>query len=444
MLKAGFARVDVTPPLGTYIAGYFHSRFADGILDPIELNAIAFNDGSQTAIIITADFEEIGEKEFKTLRKLIVERTGINENNIIITSLHQHSSISFADGMFSAENNVLQDFSYVQLLQRKFADVAQMAIDDMEEATLSYGEEQTEKPISFVRRYFMSDGTVATNPKPDKVTGWPPVKSTEEADNTVRLVKFTRTGKKDIALVNFCSHSDTIGGSKFSADWAGFTRRFVEKDQDAHCVLIVGFQGDTNHINFLVDNDKRFPKGPLYPHSEYMGRMIANTVNKIWDKTKKTDDFVISGNNDVVYSKTRTDKDEFFDECWEVYKERMLNHNYNVSDSPSGIPMAEAHRIVRVHMQGKLYSSVVVSIIKLGNIYFFGLSGEPFTQYANSVRKAFPDKTIISICIANGPGGYFPTATAFEVGGYEVVSSAFTPDIEKQLVDAAIDLIKNM
>ena len=38
MIKAGFARVDVTPPLGTLIAGYFNERKSDGVRDPIELN----------------------------------------------------------------------------------------------------------------------------------------------------------------------------------------------------------------------------------------------------------------------------------------------------------------------------------------------------------------------------------------------------------------------
>ena len=44
MLKAGFAKVDVTPPLGSPMAGYARERISDGILDPIELVALAVND----------------------------------------------------------------------------------------------------------------------------------------------------------------------------------------------------------------------------------------------------------------------------------------------------------------------------------------------------------------------------------------------------------------
>ena len=45
MLKAGFSRLDVTPPLGSYVAGYFVARYAKGVLDPIYLNALAMTDG---------------------------------------------------------------------------------------------------------------------------------------------------------------------------------------------------------------------------------------------------------------------------------------------------------------------------------------------------------------------------------------------------------------
>ena len=55
MLKAGFSRVDMTPPLGSPMAGYFEYREAEGILDPLELNAIAVSDGENTILVVTAD-----------------------------------------------------------------------------------------------------------------------------------------------------------------------------------------------------------------------------------------------------------------------------------------------------------------------------------------------------------------------------------------------------
>ena len=44
-LKAGFARVNVTPMLGIHVAGYFKERIADGVLDELEINALALRAG---------------------------------------------------------------------------------------------------------------------------------------------------------------------------------------------------------------------------------------------------------------------------------------------------------------------------------------------------------------------------------------------------------------
>ena len=52
MILAGFARVDVTPPLGTELAGYFEKRLARDVRDPVELNALAFGNGEDRVLLL--------------------------------------------------------------------------------------------------------------------------------------------------------------------------------------------------------------------------------------------------------------------------------------------------------------------------------------------------------------------------------------------------------
>ena len=54
-LQIGFSRLDITPPLGTHMAGYYVERLAEGILDPLEVNAVAVSDGERTAILFSCD-----------------------------------------------------------------------------------------------------------------------------------------------------------------------------------------------------------------------------------------------------------------------------------------------------------------------------------------------------------------------------------------------------
>ena len=441
MLQAGFARVDVTPPLGSFLSGYFEARYADGVRDPIQLNAIAMGNGEEKVLLITSDFLGIRENFATPIRKLIAERTGIALDRVMVTALHQHTSICLRE---APDNNVLDDHDYMQLLYRKFADVAQMALADLSDAVMSYAETACEKELSFVRRYLLKDGRVKTNPGADKYVGQI-VGPTEDSDNTVRLVKFVREGKKNIALVNFSTHPDVIGGTKCSADWPGFVRRFVETEhEETLCMLLNGCQGDTNHLNFMVSKEERFPCGKGYAHAEYMGRTIANTVNAIWNQTAEMKDQTIGGGVTTVYNKTRSDKEEFFDECWEVYEARALNHDYTVSKTKSGIDLAEAYRVVKIRTESPMYQKIPVTALRVGEIGFVGFGGGPFTHYARAVLVNFAGKTVIAPCCAHGYQGYLPTAKAFEQGGYEAISSPFSPNLEADCVAAATELLKGM
>ena len=71
MLKAGFARIEATPPFGADLAGYFYKRLAKGILDPLYLNAVAISNDEQTVLLISADYIGIKLDSNIKIRKMI-------------------------------------------------------------------------------------------------------------------------------------------------------------------------------------------------------------------------------------------------------------------------------------------------------------------------------------------------------------------------------------
>ena len=50
---AGYAKTDITPPLGVFMPGYYHDRWAKEILDPLEVVCLAFDDGKTKAVDIS-------------------------------------------------------------------------------------------------------------------------------------------------------------------------------------------------------------------------------------------------------------------------------------------------------------------------------------------------------------------------------------------------------
>lgn len=431
MLKSGFARTDITPPFGTPLAGYYEMRYADGVLDPLYLNALALNDGEMTVVIITADVLMIRLDVCDMLRKMISERTDVPEQNILINSLHQHTSLRIG----GRGGTVVSDGAYLDVLYRKFCDVARMAIDDMADTAFGVGVAHATEDISFVRRYFMKDGTLRTNPSayPTDEIDRPAARS----DNDVRLIKFVREGKNDIALVNFCTHPDVIGKTKISADWPGFVRRFVEAEHPhTSCIFMNGFEGDTNHKNYQSEDRNRC-RG--YAHSERMGRVIADTVSLMWDKTVPQDDCKLYAEMRLVFNKCSTRGEEHYEECRE-FVDKYIGGDYSVKKTPSGIELAEACRIAEIPTQ-PVYHKIPITVIGLGGVAFVGIGGEPFTEYGYSLREKFPDRFIVTAACANGGEGYLPSKTAFEQGGYEVICSHFTPTLEDTVMTATLEML---
>ncbi len=434
MLKSGFARLDITPPFGTPLAGYYEARYLDGVRDPLYTNALALNDGERTLVIITADVLMISMDASAEIRKMISERVDIPADCIMINSLHQHTSIRVG----SKRPGVTTDPIYLDILYRKFCDVAQMAIDDLADCTFGTAIHHATEDISFIRRYIGKDGKLYSNPfrmTPDQLEG-PAAKS----DNDVRLILFKREGVKDIALVNFATHPDVIGRTKASADWPGFVRRFVEADhEDTHCIFMNGFQGDTNHYNFMIDEELR---GVGYKQSQKMGRVIADTVNLMWDKTEERENYKLSSEIRCIFNKCSTRGEEHYEEC-KAFMDRYRAGDYSSTVTESGILLPEAGRIAAIPEQ-PVYHKIPITVMGMGDVVFFGLGGEPFTEYGHIAREAFPEKFMLTATCANGGEGYLPSKQAFSQGGYEVISSHFTDSLQKTVLDTSFEMIKNI
>ncbi len=433
-MKTGFARVDITPPLGLPLSGYFRRRPAAGVLDPLEINALAVSDGENTFVLLTSDFSVITKDRCDIIRNRVSKRCGVPADCVMVTALHQHTSlrISFADIIkdMMSEFDGFSDEGYIELLYRKYEDAAVMAMDDMKDSTLSVGIRETAEPISFIRRYIMKDGTLQTNPgsfdpsEIDRMNGTP--------DNNVRLVKFAREGANDIALVSFATHPDVVGGDRYSADWPGFARRFVEKELcGVSCVLLLGLQGDSNHLDFIGG------KRSGYDHARFMGKQIADAVTAMWNSTEPLADGKVSCELETVHLKTRDIDESRIEEarayCRE-YDAGKIDIKAHLAD------VAEAKQIA-CHASSPKYRAVPIAHISIGNISVVGFGGEPFTEYGEKIRAFAPDRFVIGACLANGAAHYFPTKAAFNEGGFEARSAHFLPDCEEKLLDAVKKLL---
>ena len=288
-VKIGFARADITPPLGVPMAGYTFLRKVSGIRDPLEINAVAVSDGDGAAVLLTADVLDLQDFDFAVkLRREVASAAGVPDTAVYFHATHTHLSPALGKAEEFGETSFDGDAAYGEFFVAQACAAAKMAMADLAPAMLSIGSAEA-KRISFIRRFRMKDGSIRTNPG----VGNPDIKEPiGEVDESVQVVRFRREGKDEVLLVNFGTHPDAIGGDAASADWPGFARRQVEKSLDGvKCVLFNGAQGDVNHV--CVDPRPGEREGLKrdfddvdrgYEHARHMGRVIAGAVLSVYGK----------------------------------------------------------------------------------------------------------------------------------------------------------------
>ena len=417
-MKAGFARLDITPPFGARLSGYFHERLADGMIDPLQAHSIAFSDGEKTAAVVSLDVIGIRQDEMDEIRTRAARNNHMEYEAVFIACTHTHTGPEINKGrLFEI------DPAYNEYLFNRISDAISLAIADMKEATLETARSEA-RGISFVRRFRMKDGSTRTNPGNDPdVVG--PIGTPDE---TVQLVKVVREGAADIAIVNFQVHPDTVGGSKFCADYPGFVRRTLEgalqgeKDgKGVHVVYFNGAQGDTNHINIKA------PRKPGLGHTEHMGRVIAGAVLSVYSYTVPVVcDKVYYGQKvtEVPSNRGTPEQVAAAKELVKFHKEDPVKFNETYRGMMHATVLGEANAWIR-HEHGPDSFGLYLTGIGIGDVAFVGLPGEPFTDIGREIKAGSAFPMTIPCCCANGYQGYFPMADAYAEGGYEARSSNF-------------------
>ena len=427
-MKAGFAKLDITPPLGSNLNGYFTVRPSNDIAEPIYAIALAFSDGENTALAISLDISEIIQKDTDHMRTLISEATGVPFEAVFIACIHTHTApvISEIGGFFK------RDPVYYDFFCRKVCDTATLAIMDMKEAKPSIARSKA-KGISFVRRFITKDGVTVTNPS---IAMMPNIAAPiGEPDETVQLVKLTREGAPDIAVVNFQCHPDVLGFNKICPDWPCYVRSTLENaladEADGNGVRVIffnGAQGDTAHI----DRMGGIRRGGL-THSRHMGRVIAGAVMSAYTYTEPVDDSKVFFKQNMTSAALCKGSDE------DVALAKEIDKKFLAGEDISGCPFNIT--LTRKYLRNENEPPIVdlnIVCVGFGDVAFIGLPGEPFTSIGLKIKEESPFKMTIPCCNANGSAGYFPTDDALTSAGYESASSPFLPGIADNVTSAAI------
>ena len=451
-LMAGFARVNATPPLGIGIVGYFHKRLAEGVLDELEINALALAARDSKVVLISFDNCYVTNDVLAVYKKHISKVTGLPLDAIYIHATHTHTGpmlkkpeTTGLNAMFADQDGALEE-QYGKMVCLKMADAAQMALNDLKPAKMGWGVGQA-PGVAFIRRYRMKDGSVRTNPGVNNPEILEPIGKTDER---VHVLRFDREGADTICYVNFANHPDCVGGNLISGDWPNFVRSTVEKTLDnTKCIMFNGAQGDINHVKvFTKEGDMNgmfidfddVSRG--YSHAQYIGRVVTGGVLQAFDKVKYVDVDSIKSAMKVIRVPSNMPKPEEMEDAKRINEMHLAGRDAELPYEGMMLTtmVADAARKVRLEHGPEFFEMELIAVT-VGDIAFVGIPGEPFGAIGMALKETEGFEQVLPSCLTNGSNGYFPSADAYEQGGYESRSSNFGPLVAETIVVEARKLL---
>lgn len=419
--KAGTARVDITPPLGTVINGEFTSRYANHIADPLYAKAMVVQDDGTTLLFLIVDICVMQRDFLDEVKHIIAEETGIPLENQLISSTHTHSAGSVADLLMGHV-----DWGYRKKLPALLVEAAVMAQRSLMPAKVAYG--WFDEPRHMVcRRYRMKSGyqpfnpvsggvdAVKTNPFGDERDI---VERTSKPDTELRYLAVKGIDDQWIGLLaNYSLHyvGDCERGM-ISADYFGCFAKALAESLGAGSAFVGmmsnGTSGEVNIWDFL-DPD-RYPSGN-HEKSRLIGRALAaGVVESLNDVVWEIQPVLDSRYAEITVGLRKPTPTEL-----ERAKELVAQTDYeNIHFDQKGYQQVYAREQVLL-AEYPDEKQVPVQAFRIGSGLIGALPGEFFAETGLRIKVGRPDKKYFTICLANDYVGYVPPAHELKQGGYE-------------------------
>lgn len=438
-MAVGVATVDITPPHGYRMAGYFNERSNTGMKDPLQAKAIVFRQGDRQAALVFCDLIAIPRDLSDRARARIRETTGIPVERVAVCATHSHTGPlyygvlrrHFHERAVAAEGrDSREEIDYGAKLVEALGNVVAKAQASSAPARLEAGVAQ-QSGLAFNRRFHMKDGTVVFNPgykNPAIVRVAGPI----DPEIGILAVYGPKETTPRAALTVFALHLDTVGGTEYSADYPHYLEVALRKAFGPTFVSLFGTGtcGDINHVD--VESQTRHTAAEI-------GTALAGIVEARRPQLSP----VASPSLEVA--RAVVDVPLQVAEADELAKSRAKLDRVG---SPT-LPFLEAVRAVTVvdlqeNFPGKTVGLEVQAFRLSPDVAIVTLPGEVFVELGLAIKKASPFRTTMVVELANDIPAYVPTKKAFGEGSYEIVNSRVAPGGGEAMVEAAIGLLKGL
>ena len=450
-MKAGFATVDITPPLGSERPGGFTKAHNRAFHDALHVKALVLDDASKRVALVSVDALSLKASIVRNARGMAQQLCGIPGSHILCAATHTHSggplvgasATDFehaADPEFcrylAVECSVTPDPDYVRHVTRQIGNAVALADKAKAPALLAVGVGR-EGSISFNRRFRMRSGRQMTYPgkgNPDIVGPAGPV----DPDVGV-LSAWTPDGQFIGCVVNFACHGTTMMGGAISADWPCFLEQTLHRAMGAEPTIMF-LNGPCGDVSQWDEQSMRESETGV-KWARRVGQTVAGEALKVLARAEPADLAPVDVARETIEIPTRTVPPERVQRALALLK----------SDAARDHEWYFARDRVLLNELNKVEPAVKCEIeaIQVGPAVFVSNPAEYFCQFGLDIKAAstFPFTFVVEL--ANGCVGYVPSAEAMSEsgGGYEVrsgLSSKLAPHAGRLIAQTSLNLTRSL
>ena len=439
-LRVGAAATDITPPMGIGMAGYYHERGAEGVLDPLLSKALVLESEGERVALVALDLIGVTRWITDQARAEIEKTAGVKGSHVMISATHAHTGPELANRSqrsadMGGQSQIVDE--YTARLPQLIAENVRMAVERLQPARLSAAKGRCED-LAFNRRYFMRDGSVGWNPgKLNPNIVMPAGPNDPEVGILYAEMPDAAGPTKSIATcVNFAMHPDTCGGSKISADWPGaLSRALAGYHGSNHLTLVAnGASGNINNFDFFW----KWPNSGPFEQNR-IGAILGAAVFHAYKDLQP----VASGPLRVRSERVELALPEIT--LQQVEEARKAIAATKDDRGANFMKLVRAYRVLDVAGREGQPHQVEVQVIALGrDAAWVGLPGEVFVELGLALKKRSPFPQTFIVELANENIGYIPDRRSYAEGNYEPESARCAAGSGERLVEAAARMLAEL
>ncbi len=416
-LKAGAARVDITPQPGVSLDGPISKNGpVTRVHDRLHARALVLDDGSTRLAIVICDACMIGRDVFDAAKKTVHESTGLPTSNILIAATHTHAAPRLAH-----IGREPMDDEYHKLVAKRVAEAILQAEKNLRPARIGYASFDRPDLIA-CRRFLCKAGSVGPNPfgeageRIKSVAGKSSavIEPAGPVDPQFSILSVQHDdGQPLCVLGNFSVHY--CGGYQrgvVSADYFGYFSQAMESalggSGDHPPVVGIMSNGTSGNTGSFQRAGKKFAP---FEGLQFYGRLLAEETAKAMKDIPYRSDVTLKMVETELELDVRRPDDQRL-----AWARRVL-------ENPTE---KQPHRWAKIYAQEARHlesypatRKIKLQAIRIGDVAIAGCPCEVFAETGLAVKRDSTAKKTFTIELANGYAGYLPPRKQHELGGYE-------------------------